>query len=421
MGHWETPAEYNTPDPDEYVRLGDDQLVARDGRYELRVTNELEEGLFVDRLALVAVAHPADVEVYPDEGMGGEPRPSYRLQAIRGAHPPAGAWDDHGHDMLAQVKAVDRRYPDDFRLDPIRGYAEEHGLVLDLGKDAPDHTRVLLTGWTDYAFSSDTLAAHQAGLESKAPWIEVQDEKGRWQKVLDVGVPVGRPQTVIADLAGKWRGPSRKIRVMTSMRIYWDRVLVDTSGTRAKFDAQWVEADRATLSERGYSAVVTPDDREPYSYDYQRVSWQSPWKAYPGRYTRVGDVRELLQATDDRFVISRPGDEIALSFDAARLKPLPPGWRRTFLLFSDGFSKEMDVNSATPYSLEPLPFHGMTRYPYSPPEAYPMTAEKREWMERYNTRLVGGPVPPIELAFGAPPPRPAAGADTESKSTGSGR
>ena len=58
---------------------------------------------------------------------------------------------------------------------------------------------------------------------------------------------------------------------------------------------------------------------------------------------------------------SRCGDEIALSFEASALPPLPGGWRRTFLLYADGFSKEMDVNSASPDVLEPLPFHGMTR------------------------------------------------------------
>src|SRR5438309_3503923 len=66
MGYWEGPHEFNHPDPEEYVRLTDEQLVPRGGRYELRVTNELEEALFVDRLALLAVAHPAEVDVYPD-------------------------------------------------------------------------------------------------------------------------------------------------------------------------------------------------------------------------------------------------------------------------------------------------------------------------------------------------------------------
>ena len=58
MGYWLAPGARNTPDPDEYVRIAGDRLRARDGRYELRVTNELEESLFLDRVQLVAVAHP---------------------------------------------------------------------------------------------------------------------------------------------------------------------------------------------------------------------------------------------------------------------------------------------------------------------------------------------------------------------------
>src|SRR6185503_16291459 len=114
------------------------------------------------------------------------------------------------------------------------------------------------------------------------------------------------------------------------------------------------------------------------------VSALSPWKAFPGRYTRTGDVRELLSAVDDVFVISRPGDEIALSFDAAALPALPAGWRRTYLLHSEGFSKEMDLHSATPDVLGPLPFHGMTRYPYAAPEKYPMTPELASIETPYN-------------------------------------
>jgi hypothetical protein len=78
------------------------------------------------------------------------------------------------------------------------------------------------------------------------------------------------------------------------------------------------------------------------------------------------------------FVISRPGDEIALSFDAHALPELPEGWKRTFLVYVDGFSKEMDINSATPHTVTPLPFHGMTRYPYAAPESFTWTRERRE-------------------------------------------
>jgi hypothetical protein len=99
------------------------------------------------------------------------------------------------------------------------------------------------------------------------------------------------------------------------------------------------------------------------------------------------------------FVISRPGDEITLSFDARKLGALPTGWTRTFLLYSDGFSKEMDINSASPDQVTPLPFHGMSRYPYPENEEYPMTAARRAYIDRYNTRLVTSEIPSIDAVL----------------------
>src|SRR2546430_12689074 len=117
MGYLEEPGRYNKPDPTEYVRIRGDQLKERNGRYELRVTNELEEALFVDRLQLIAVAHPQGVEVYPNEGLIDPPLPPFKLYATRGARAPVSAIDDHGHDVLSRITRLDRAYPDDFRLD----------------------------------------------------------------------------------------------------------------------------------------------------------------------------------------------------------------------------------------------------------------------------------------------------------------
>jgi Flp pilus assembly protein TadD len=396
MGYYEGPGQWNEPDPVEYVRLTEEQLRPRDGRYQLKVTNELEEAMFVDRVALLALAHPQDVEIYPYEGMTTPAKP-VRTFAVKAPRSPLRAVDDHGHDVLDRIAAMDRRYPDDFTFAPIRGYADEHTLTLDLG-DIADRSVLLLTGWTDYAWSSDNVAAQQAGLAMTGPSLEVQDPSGAWVTAVEqAGVPVGRPQTVVVDLTGVFRGPSRQVRVRTNMRIYWDQVRVGEI-VDLPTPAVTLDAVEARLAERGFSAEVTPDGREPYGYDYARVSRSSPWKEIPGRYTREGDVRELLAATDDVFVVSKPGDEIAVSFDAAALPPLPSGWKRTFLLFSDGFSKEMDIHSATPDTLGPLPFHGMSRYPYSAPEAYPMTDARQQLMERYNTRIVTAPVPRIERA-----------------------
>ena len=69
------------------------------------------------------------------------------------------------------------------------------------------------------------------------------------------------------------------------------------------------------------------------------------------------------------------------------------------MLYADGFSKEMDINSASPDQVAPLPFHGMTKYPYRAPEHYPLTSARRAYIERYNTRIVAAEVPSIDTVF----------------------
>jgi hypothetical protein len=411
MGYWEAPGLRNTPDATEYVRIRGDQLKPNDGRYDLRVTNELEETLFVDRLQLVAITHPDDIEIFPNEGMSDPPKP-FRLFAARTARQPARALDEHGHDVTARVASLDRQYPDDFDLLPVRGYAAEHTLTLELGA-AVDHPLLLLTGWTDYAFSSDNVAASHAGLALRPPALQVREANGAWRTIVpDIGIPVGRPQTVVVDLSGLMPDPASQLRIVTNMRIYWDRIAVASDAGSGVVFAERSRRQRlptpfsvarldpavAQLRWRGFSAEVRPEGREPASYDYDRVSLVSPWKTMTGRLTREGDVRPLLARSDNMFVIAGPGDEIALSFDAAKAGPPPAaGWSRTFLLFADGYSKEMDINSASPDEVAPLPFHGMTRYPYAAPERYPDTPAYRRYQALFNTRVVGSSLLPLPL------------------------
>jgi tetratricopeptide (TPR) repeat protein len=392
MGAWLAPAMWNQPDPDEYVRIRADQLAPRDGRYEIRLTNELEEALFFDRVQLLAIDHPDDVEVFPNEGLRSPPRPAFALSSVARARPPARAVDEHGHDVLPQLTSIDRRYPDDFGLMSIRGYAEPHELILDLG--AAEAPVLLLTGWTDYAFSNDNVAASQRRVTLSPPSLQVKDRQGVWRTVIpEIGFPVGRPQTIPVNLAGKFLSSNREVRILTNMRIYWDQILVGDA-VSAPLRVTRLDAAAADLRWRGLSAEVTPDGREPYGYDYQRVSSVSPWKVMAGRYTREGDVRELLQRIDDMFVISLPGDEVALTFEA--LPQAGPRWRRTFLLFSQGYSKEMNPRSASPDTVAPLPFRGMSGYPYSAGERYPGTKAHLEYQERYNTRVVVKSLPSID-------------------------
>jgi Tfp pilus assembly protein PilF len=395
MGYWEAPGARNVPDPIEYVRIGGDQLRPRDGRLELRITNELEETLFLDRAQLLAVDHPSDVEVHPNEGMTSPPKP-YRLFATADRWTPAAA-DDSGRDMTTRIAAIDRSYPDDFPLEPIRGYAKPHALTLDLGAGlAQGHAAdvLLLTAWTDYAFSSDNVAASHAGLTHLAPALDVRDAHGRWRRAIEqIGLPVGRPQTVPVSLAGILRPGERMVRIVTSMRVYWDRIAIARAVPVEPISTTALDPAAAVLRARGFSAEMRPNGTGPLVYDYARVTPHSPWKVMIGRYTRAGDVKELMVRSDDMFVIAAPGDEVALQFEASGLPSLRDGWTRTFLLFADGYSKEMDINSATPDHVEPLPFHGMTAYPYPAGERYPDTPEHRRYQETFNTRVIGRSVP----------------------------
>jgi len=42
-----------------------------------------------------------------------------------------------GHGVLSRITHLDRQYPDDFRLQHIRGYADEHTLTLKLDERGP--------------------------------------------------------------------------------------------------------------------------------------------------------------------------------------------------------------------------------------------------------------------------------------------
>src|SRR5207248_7324333 len=161
MGYLEEPGHYNIPDPDEYVRITSEQLKVKDGRYELRVTNELEESMFVDRLQLLAIAHPIGTEVYPNEGMSDPPKP-FKVFVTKNARPPLSAIDDKGHDVLDLVSRMDRRWPDDFKVDRIRGYADEHSLTMKLA-DAASPRRSLAEENKRTTPERQSLSAHLGG------------------------------------------------------------------------------------------------------------------------------------------------------------------------------------------------------------------------------------------------------------------
>jgi len=126
----------------------------------------------------------------------------------------------------------------------------------------------------------------------------------------------------------------------------------------------------------------------PHWFDYQDVTTQSPWRTISGAATRFGEVRPLLDESDDRYIVMVPGDETTVEFDATQAKALPAGWTRTFFLYSDGWIKDSDLNTAYGTTVEPLPYHAIKSYPYGPGESYPSDSARQRYLREYNTRII---------------------------------
>ena len=381
--------QYFPVDHDEHVAVPRGALVPVDGRYRLRVTEELREVTYLDQLALLALDHPADVEVLPNDKFQGPPYPPLRLFGVRERRYPVRAVDWRGADVRELLTARDGRYPDAFERD-FAGVAETHHLDLDFGDAAPDGRAVLvLSGWVDWADGSTFLAAAQReGGALMLPELQVRDEAGEWRTALpDMGIPAGKPKTIVVDLTGKFLSASREVRIRTNLCVYWDEIFLAPGGEPGEVRLTALAPAAAELRYRGFSVpTVHPQRKQPESFDYHRLLATAPWSQTPGLYTRFGDVRELLAEVDDRMVVMGSGDELAIELDAAALPALPAGWRRSLLLRVDGWAKDGDPNTAHSQTVEPLPFHGMSQYPYGAGESFPDGAAHRLWRERTLTR-----------------------------------
>ena len=80
------------------------------------------------------------------------------------------------------------------------------------------------------------------------------------------------------------------------------------------------------------------------------------------------------------------------------LPPLPDGWRRDYLLFLDGWAKDRDPNTIEALEVEPLPFHGMSGYPYRADEHFPDGEAHRAWLAEWQTRPAFRHVVPLPPA-----------------------
>ena len=377
----------------EYLHIPSGLLQPRDGRYELRLTEELWETAYLDELRLLAIDHPDSAQVYLNERFVPAGASSLRLYQVARPRLPVSATDERGDDLLPALRAQDHVYAGTLLPARYQGVTELHDLVLDFGRlSGRDSVFLFLTGWIYPTDASINFALAQSQALQVVPLqVQVKDAAGQWRTVIpDLGFPAGKNKTVIADLTGKFLSADHRIRVRTNMEVYWDRAFVATTASASPVTMTPLRTLAADLRYHGFSRMHRKGGRYgPQWYDYDDVSLEPAWAPIPGALTRYGDVLPLLGAADDMYIIFGPGDEIALQFDTAGVPPLPAGWTRDFVLYTDAWMKDADLNTAAGGTVEPLPFHQMSRYPYSADEVFPTDAAHRRFVETYNTRRVG--------------------------------
>ena len=378
---------------EEWFKIPGDEVAPRDGEYDLRVTAELWETFYIDHYSLLVVDHPSDTEVYSDERFA-VPPPKLKVYATSPARPFAKAVDDGGKDVSTIVAATDQKYLDTFGRGKYQGVTRSHWVELELPNDAPHMGPLYLVGegWTHPTDATVNIAMGQGS--DSAPRglsIEVPDSDGRWvPATADLGFLAGKLKTAVLDISNIFKpGAPRRLRLRTNMEIYWDRLAWATGVSEHRLRIQKVDLASAELKHRGFSVITEANPSSPEIPHYDQVDDTAQrWRDLEGYYTRFGDIRELLQKVDDRYVIVCAGDEMRLRFTAP--PPPPRGWTRDFVMIGNGWIKDGDYNSVFSKTVLPLPYRAMRSYtaPPSTLENDPVyRMHPRDW-QVFHTRYV---------------------------------
>ena len=406
--------------PDEtkdFVKIPASHIQPKSGRYSLQITEELWETAYFDVVKLIAVDHPEGTDIFTNEQYTPPPFAEFKVYGVAEKLHPKTAFNHRGEDVSEALRALDYRYAVEHAPGVHQGVVEPHAIILDLAVEdrAPSHpvgrgpvprqaatdndtlVTLYLSGWIFPTDTSINVALYQnPAISPKFPSVSVKNEAGEWETVIEmIGLPAGKNKTITVSLTGRFLSDDRQVRIDTDLQIYWDAAFFTVGEQDVPMEITELTPDSADLHYRGFSEMYRPTPHAPHLFDYEKVTTAAQWRDLAGHYTRYGDVNPLLQEVDDMYVILNAGDEITVEFDAARLPKLKSGWVRDFILYSDGWDKDGDINTLTSQTVEPLPFHGMSAYPYPDTEHYPDDAAHRRYRLEYNTRRVTHRLPPL--------------------------
>jgi tetratricopeptide (TPR) repeat protein len=378
---------------EEWYKIGGDELMGHDGYYDLRITAELWETYYYDQLNLMTVDHPVGTDIFVDERFVIPPA-KLAITTVETPRKIAQAVDDNGNDVTGIVSALDEKYLDNFGRGRYQGVTRDHYVEVDLGEDSPQSGPLWLIakGWMHPTDSSINVAISQGTeVHPQALSMEVPDGKGGWIVAKpNLGFPAGRKKICLFDLAGVFRpNTPHRLRLRTNLEIFWDSIEWAKGLPGGQLTTVSINPVVADLHYRGYSVIGKADTSSPEVPDYNQMSSSKQvWRDLIGYYTRFGDVRELLQKVDDRYVIMNAGDEMSLRFPEQ--PPPHAGWVRDYLFMGDGWIKDGDYNSTFSKTVLPLPYHAKQEYVTAPgrlEDEWVYKQHPEDW-QKYHTRYV---------------------------------
>ncbi len=386
---------YIDADPLEYVWLGNRETVQpRHGYYEVQITEELREVLYLDEAKLCVVDHPIGTEVHSTSKLRSrKPYPIPELMTLGKRHALIKATNLSGMDITSTLREIDGTMasPHNLRVPQLRGLAEPHGMVLDFGALPSNRPLVLaLTGWLRFGGGMANIgASHDEAFPFPFPILEIEIAPGEWRKLnIETGAPSGKTKTIVVDLEGMIPNNTGRLKLTTAFEIHWDRAAMFEKVGEQQTHITRIAPARTDLHWRGFSEFADLPTNQPLTPIYDRVFQKPFWRITPsGWATRYGSVNPLLEKSDDALALVCGGDELTLLFSASDLPPLVPISRQDFFLYVDGWDKDSDFHVVTGTQIEPMPWHGMNDQILgreTPPRNY-----DAKWKGVWNTRWIG--------------------------------
>ncbi|MXY53294.1 MAG: tetratricopeptide repeat protein [Gammaproteobacteria bacterium] len=357
MGLFSSPGETVPARPFERFLLTAEQLAAKDGRYQIKLGEPMEETAYIDAARLHVYDLPPGWGIVLDERLAtAEPaatgRPiTWRLDE---AQVPIQATDADGNDVTAIATLADRRAPP-IERDPrfIGLLKREQRLTLEFDAPLPRQDAVLVAdAWMEYPYSQTVFAAWQAGLAYQPPSLEARDGEGTWHSIAPAfGYPAGMPRKMALPLPKLPRG-TNALRLSSNMEIYWDKVQVVREQRLPELSPVALAPVAARVARSGFAQRTTGEQRLPhYDYGERATYWDA--KLARGYYTAIGSATELVREEDGALAIFGSGEEVHVEF--AELPPPPQNTTRWFAVEFRGWARDMDLYTQHGDTVAPLP------------------------------------------------------------------